>query len=186
MKNCRFFEAGCKVTTSYHFIQIFRSDFEEFFLLIFTRTFEELFAFFRSGRQRYEEYYYQQIFSFTRYSHFYSLSICHLQRTCPFCHSLYPLFLSPLPPFTGVSVSNRVAKIDSSTSLPNIFISFFPSFSKTRCQQGFHSQKTFTASHAPSVAHTASVLTNSLHFVKDRYPLAQKTTFILTAATNYQ
>ena len=99
--------------------------FRRFFSSYFTRTFEELFAFFRSGRQRYEEYSYQQIFSFTRYSHFYSLSICHLQRTFPICHSLYPLFLSPLTPFTGVSVSNRVAKINSSPSLPNIFKPFF-------------------------------------------------------------
>lgn len=186
LKNCRFFEAGCKVTTSYHFIQIFRSDFEEFFLLIFTRTFEELFAFFRSGRQRYEEYFYQQIFSFTRYSHFYSLSICHLQRTCPFCHCFYPLFLSPLAPFTGASVSNRVAKIDSSTSLPNIFRSFFLPFSETRCQQGFHCQKTFTANHTPSVAHTPPVLTNASHFVNVLYRLSQKTMIILTAAPNYQ
>lgn len=144
LKNCCFFEAGCKVTTSYHFNQIFLSDFEDFFLLIFTRTFEELFAFFRSGRQRYEEYFYQQIFlfiSFNSYPHFYSLSACHLQRTCPFCHSLYPHFLSSLPPFTGVSVSNRVAKIESSTSLPNNFRYFFLLFPETRYQQRFHGQK---------------------------------------------
>jgi hypothetical protein len=48
LKNCRFFEAGCKVTTSYQFNQIFRVDFEDLFLLVLTRIFEELFAFLRA------------------------------------------------------------------------------------------------------------------------------------------
>ena len=186
MKNCRFFEAGCKVTTSYHFIQIFRSDFEDFFILTLTRTFEELFAFFEADGKDTRSIFITKFFLSLVIHISTLLSACHLQRTYPICHSLYSLFLSPLSRFTGVSVSNRVAKIDSSTSLPNIFISFFLPFSETRYQRTFHSKKTFTASHAPPLAHRMSISTSSRISRKTFCLAHKKTTLISTAVINYQ
>ena len=105
LKNCCFFEAGCKVTTSYHFNQIFLSDFEDFFLLILTETFEELFAFFKSGRQRYEEYFYQQIFLFIFFHSLFTSLLSYLLAICKELIRFVTLFILSfsllLPLFPG-------------------------------------------------------------------------------------
>jgi len=78
LKNCRFFEAGCKVTTSKHFNQIFLSDFEEFFLLILPELLKNYSLFLRADGKDTRSIFISKFFlslSSTRYSHFH-FSIC--------------------------------------------------------------------------------------------------------------
>ena len=113
--------------------------------------FEELIAFLKADGKDTRSIFISKFFlcfSLTRYQHQFThlLLICYTvcKELIRFVTCALTAFLFFYTRFCEVFVSNRVAKINSSKSLPNISGSFFACLLETPCRQGFQLEKTFT------------------------------------------
>ena len=144
------FWSGLQSYNLYHFYQIFLPIFEDFFLRSLTRFLKNYSLFLEADGKDTRSIFISKFFlcfSLTLYQHHYSLysssaipSAKNLSDLLTYIVSSFSLLTTS---FFEVSVSNRVAKIDSSASLPNIFVSFFETRREMQYQQGFQKKKTF-------------------------------------------